>query len=101
MEDPPVENTNETNYLSPMQYSNNETNNLYNQQPYATNETFQNSHITESELTQKLNYMINLLEEQHDDKIKSVTEEIILYGFLGVFIIYIVDSFAKIGKYVR
>ena len=101
MEDPPVENTNETNYLSPMQYSNNETNNVYNQQPYATNETFQNSQMTESELTQKLNYMINLLEEQHDDKIKSVTEEIILYGFLGVFIIYIVDSFAKIGKYVR
>ena len=64
------------------------------------NEAFENSN-TDSELTQKLNYMIQLLEEQHDDKIKSVTEEVILYGFLGVFIIYIVDSFAKIGKYVR
>lgn len=102
MEDPPVENNTEPNFSSSMQYNNNnETNNVYNQQAYTTNEPFQNSQLTESELTQKLNYMINLLEEQHDDKIKSVTEEIILYGFLGVFIIYIVDSFAKIGKYVR
>ena len=55
----------------------------------------------ESDLNQKINYMIQLLEEQHDEKVKSVTEEVILYGFLGVFIIYIVDGFAKIGKYVR
>ena len=65
------------------------------------NEGFENSIDSESELMQKLNYMINLLEEQHDDKVKSVTEEIVLFGFLGVFIIYVVDSFAKVGKYVR
>ena len=65
------------------------------------NEGFENAIDSESELMQKLNYMIRLLEEQHDDKIKSVTEEIILFGFLGVFIIYVVDSFAKVGKYVR
>ena len=28
-------------------------------------------------------------------------EELILYSFLGVFVIYIVDSFARVGKYVR
>ena len=68
---------------------------------HSRNEGFENSIDSESELMQKLNYMINLLEEQHDDKIKSVTEEIVLFGFLGVFIIYVVDSFAKVGKYVR
>lgn len=52
-------------------------------------------------LIEKLNYMINLLEEQQDEKTGNVAEEVILYSFLGVFIIFVVDSFTKIGKYVR
>lgn len=52
-------------------------------------------------LIEKLNYMINLLEEQQDQKTGSVTEEVVLYSFLGVFIIFVVDSFAKVGKYTR
>ena len=52
-------------------------------------------------LIDKLNYMINLLEEQQDQKTGNVTEEIILYSFLGVFIIFVVDGFTKIGKYKR
>lgn len=53
------------------------------------------------ELLEKLNYMIHLLEEQQDEKTGHVTEEIILYSFLGIFIIFIIDSFARAGKYVR
>jgi hypothetical protein len=52
-------------------------------------------------LIEKLNYMIHLLEEQRDEKVGSITEEVILYSFLGIFIIFIVDSFARAGKYVR
>lgn len=52
-------------------------------------------------LIEKLNYMINLLEEQQDQKTGSVTEEVVLYSFLGVFIIFVVDSFTKVGKYTR
>ena len=52
-------------------------------------------------LVDKLNYMINLLEEQHDEKTNNVTEEVVLYSFLGIFIIFIVDSFARVGKYNR
>jgi hypothetical protein len=52
-------------------------------------------------LMQKLNYMINLLEEQQDEKTNNVTEEVVLYSFLGIFIIFVVDSFARVGKYVR
>ena len=52
-------------------------------------------------LIEKLNYMINLLEEQQDQKTGSVTEEVVLYSFLGVFIIFVIDSFTKVGKYVR
>ena len=49
----------------------------------------------------KINYMINLLEEQQDEKTNNVTEEVVLYSFLGIFIIFVVDSFARVGKYVR
>jgi hypothetical protein len=52
-------------------------------------------------LMDKLNYMIHLLEEQQDEKTGNVTEEVILYSFLGIFIIFIVDSFYYVGKYTR
>uniref|UniRef100_A0A6C0BC66 Uncharacterized protein n=1 Tax=viral metagenome TaxID=1070528 RepID=A0A6C0BC66_9ZZZZ len=65
---------------------------FYNTQPMTTNE---------SVLIEKLNYMIHLLEEQQDERTNNVTEEVILYCFLGVFIIFIVDSFARVSKYTR
>jgi hypothetical protein len=56
---------------------------------------------TQDVLLQKLNYMINLLEEKQDEKTNNVTEEVVLYSFLGIFIIFVIDSFARVGKYVR
>jgi len=53
------------------------------------------------ELMKKLNYVVHLLEEQQDEKTGSVTEELVLYMFLGVFVIFVVDSFARSGKYRR
>lgn len=49
----------------------------------------------------KLNYLINLMEEQQSEKTDCVIEDIVLYSFLGVFIIFVVDSFVRVGKYVR
>ena len=53
------------------------------------------------ELIEKINYIIDLLEEQQDYKTNSIFEDLILYAFLGIFVIFIVDSFAKSTKYVR
>lgn len=55
----------------------------------------------ESELLSKVNYIIQLLEDQSDEKVNSVTEEMVLYCFLGVFMIFMIESFTKVGKYVR
>jgi len=55
----------------------------------------------DSKLMEKINYMIRLLEEQQVEKTSHITEEFILYSFLGVFIIFIVDSFSRSGKYIR
>ena len=60
--------------------------------------------VSESEnkaLLSKLNYMIHLLEEQQNEKTNNLTEELILYIFLGIFVIFVVDSFTKVGKYTR
>ena len=69
------------------------TNHTNNYNSYTNNE--------DTRLLNKLNYMIQLLEEQKDQKTNHVTEEIVLYSFLGVFVIFVVDSFARVGKYVR
>jgi len=55
----------------------------------------------EQDLLIKLDKILHLLEEQQNDRTGHVTEEIILYSFLGIFIIFIIDSFARVGKYVR
>ena len=54
-----------------------------------------------SQLLEKLNYMIRLLEEQQKEPTQNIMEEFVLYGLLGVFMIYLVDSFARAGKYIR
>jgi hypothetical protein len=69
------------------------------------------AHLLENASTdEKLDYLIFLLEEQRMHRTQFITEEFLLYSFLGVFMIYVVDGFArsgggggvgKLGKYVR
>ena len=85
-----------TNHLS---------NNNYANHPYYKYDSMDSANFSNSSsqdvLLQKLNYMIHLLEEQQDERTNNVTEEVVLYSFLGIFIIFIADSFVRIGKYVR
>ena len=53
------------------------------------------------EILQKLNYIINSFEEQKEIKTNQKNEEVVLYCFLGIFVIYVLDSFVYIGKYSR
>ena len=55
----------------------------------------------DSKLMEKINYMIHLLENQENEKTANMTEEFILYTFLGVFVIFVLDSFSRSRKYVR
>jgi len=74
-------------------------------------ESSQNTNIPNSVISQpplvnkalldKLNYMIHLLEDKQDIKSSSKLEEIGLYCLLGIFTIFLVDSFSRVGKYVR
>lgn len=79
----------------------NTSTNGYNYNTYNDKQFINNSDTTNQVLADKLNYVINLLEEQQDQRTNNVTEEVVLYSFLGIFIIFVVDSFARVGKYVR
>ena len=52
-------------------------------------------------LDSKLNYILEILDQQKEIRSEQKNEEIILFCFLGLFIIYILDTFASIGKYSR
>ena len=60
-----------------------------------------NNLMSQDVLLTKLTYIIKLLEEQQDERTSFVVEELILYSFLGIFIIFIIDSFGKASKYIR
>lgn len=68
---------------------------------YANASNIKDSASSNPEIMNKINYLVTLIENNNDEKVNSITEELVLYCFLGVFIIFIVDSFAKVGKYVR
>jgi len=96
-------------------YGNEQTNNQYytrvipnytNTNMNTVNKPYYNTNVadvypTQDLLLQKLNYMITLLEDQQDERTNNVTEEVVLYSFLGIFIIFIADTFVRTGKYVR
>ena len=69
--------------------------------PYMNQSSSEMPEQPKSELIEKLNYIIDILEEQQDYKTNSIFEDLILYAFLGIFVIFIVDSFSRSGKYVR
>tara|TARA_Y100001970_G_scaffold223785_1_gene275570 strand:- start:542 stop:1120 length:579 start_codon:yes stop_codon:yes gene_type:complete len=55
----------------------------------------------QTELMQKIDYLIHMIEENKHEKTNYVTEEIVMYSFLGIFVIFVVDNFVRVGKYVR
>jgi hypothetical protein len=70
--------------------------------PYTTQQSNQGMlQHNDNVMLEKINYMIHLLEDQKDEKTGHVAEELILYTFLGVFVIFVLDSFVKNGKYSR
>ena len=65
------------------------------------NESMPAPKTSNSDMLNKLNNIIEMFEDQKEIKTGQKREEIILYCFLGVFVIYIMDSFVSIGKYSR
>lgn len=80
------------------------TEKIDNYKPYVPSVHFNTNDKNSSDkndINNKLNDIILLLKEQQESRTEHVTEEIILYSFFGIFIIYLVDSFKRVGKYTR
>lgn len=65
------------------------------------NEAKEDEYSSKDTLMNKMNHILGLLEEEKIMKTNQKNEEIVLYCFLGFFIIYVLDSFVSIGKYSR
>jgi hypothetical protein len=59
------------------------------------------SMMGQDDVLTKLNYIIDLFEDQKEIRTSQKNEEIVLYCFLGIFMIYVLDSFVSVGKYSR
>lgn len=60
-----------------------------------------NNNTYDSKVTDRLSYIVHMLEQQQNEKTNNVLEEYVLYILLGTFVIFVVDSFSRGGKYVR
>ena len=56
---------------------------------------------TNQDLLDKMNQILEMFEDQKEIKTGQKNEEIVLYCFLGIFVVYIMDSFVNIGRYSR
>tara|TARA_B100000508_G_scaffold140771_1_gene143337 strand:+ start:3929 stop:4420 length:492 start_codon:yes stop_codon:yes gene_type:complete len=91
------------NHVSEYQYNQLEVPHMPLMQAYETEQKEQKYTYPgdQAQILDKLDKIIHLFEESYEGKTKNKGEELILYSFLGIFIIYVLDSFARIGKYVR
>lgn len=56
---------------------------------------------TNGKIMDRLNHIVRLIENMEHEKTEHIMEEVVLYGLLGVFTIYVLDAFARSGKYTR
>jgi hypothetical protein len=61
----------------------------------------QNLPKNDDRMMDRINYMIHLLEEQVNEKTNNVLEEFVMFSLVGVFLIYVLDSFSRSGRYTR
>ena len=88
-------------YVSEYQYNKIEAPHMPLMQAYQSEPKYSSPTSDQTIILEKLDKIIHLFEETNEGKSNQKVEEIILYSFLRVFIIYVLDSFARIGKYVR
>ena len=69
--------------------------------PFYTTGTGLGKESHNDKITDRLGYIVHLLEQQQNEKTDNVLEECVLYVLLGTFVIFVVDSFSRGGKYIR
>ena len=73
----------------------------YKTNDYMIMQSYEKPKKNNQDLLDKMNQILEMLDDQKEIKTGQKNEEIILYSFLGIFIIYVLDSFVNIGRYNR
>jgi hypothetical protein len=76
-------------------------NQVYDNKPYYASSLGIGNGNTDNKIIDRLGYIVHLLEEQQNEKTSNILEEYVLYILLGTFVIFVVDSFSRGGKYIR
>lgn len=69
--------------------------------PYYTKFGISNNSNMDEKMNDRLSYITHLLEEMQNERTNNFSEEFVMYTMLGIFMIYIVDSFSRMNKYTR
>jgi len=86
-----TENKND-NQIVPEQYKTND---------YMIMNSYEKPKKNNQDLLDKMNKILEILDDQKEIRTGQKNEEIVLYSFLGIFVIFILDSFVNIGRYNR
>ena len=73
----------------------------YKTNDYMIMQSYDKPKKNNQDLLDKMNKILEMLDDQKEIKTGQKNEEIVLYSFLGIFFIYIMDSFVNIGRYSR
>jgi hypothetical protein len=52
----------------------------------------------QDKVVEKLNHLIYMMEDQRNERTNNVMQEVILFAYIGIFTIFICDTFVRIGK---
>lgn len=66
-----------------------------------SSKTSMNTVSTTDNLQEKINYIIHMLEQNKQMRTENIHEEMVMYFFLGFFVLYVSDNFVKMGRYTR
>lgn len=74
---------------------------LYDFKRHMNNTELQPTSAVDNTTQEKINYIIHMLEQNKQLRTENIGEDMILYFFLGFFVLYISENFVKMGKYTR
>jgi hypothetical protein len=87
--------------INPKQTSHMQMPEQYKTNDYMIMQSYEKPKKNNQDLLDKMNKILEMLDDQKEIKTGQKNEEIVLYSFLGIFFIYIMDSFVNIGRYSR
>lgn len=96
-----MSNSNKGHYTTHTNQSNTPYDTLYDFRRHMNNTEIQPTTAMDNSTHEKINYIIHMLEQNRQLRTENIAEDMVLYFFLGFFVLYVSENFVKMGKYTR